>query len=396
MTQIYTFSNVMKKISALLLFHIFISCTSKPDIHKKQLLAIESVKINQGCTMDIQAKYIVRYNFENGQLVSKDTLNTNKEGLSNFQIKLFRQTSDSVFIYKNKYIISSRGAIFDLETKTFTNVNQRGANGHPIEFPTEYVNDIYEETGYLLKRESYYPTRGILSPDKKHGLQSYNLMNVQPIINAGEILLFDSTNTQQTIVHTGGMGTHISNVANQQAHIPVYWLDNRTFMYAKYLFPVIDSLADIEMHKVDIYTKSDEKLCTINRVSKAILNARFYTDVIGNLLFVHNEIVYQLNKKSNTISEIHYEEQDHGFKTEISFLHFLNKKEQTITFNDLPIGKFYYLNSSAKTSEGYIAIAALKAPICSGNDMKIWNSYTKEWITIHSFASIIPIGWIEE
>lgn len=389
----------MKEISVLLFFHIFISCTLKPDIHKKQLLVIESVNINQGCTMSSRAKYIVRYNFENGNLISKDTLNTNNEDLSVFQINSSHKTRDSVFIYKNKYIISSKGAIFDLQTKMFINVNQRGTSNNPIDFPTEYINDIYEETGYLLKRESYNSIKGILSPDKQHGLQAYNAENVELIKNVGEILLFDSTNTPQTIVHTGRMGTYISSASNQSPQIPIYWLDNKTFIYAKYLLPTSDSLTNIEMHKVDIYTKSDENICMIDRVSAAMLNAFFSTDAIGNVLFVHNEIVYQFNKKLDTISEIIYEEQGHGFKTKIAFWNIFDTTAQTITFNDQPIGTFHYFNTLAKTSEGYIAISTLKKhefASTTGNDIKIWNTYTKEWTTISSFTSTVPIGWIEE
>jgi len=388
-------------VAILLFSQLLLSCSPKSEVvqtkqisskdHNRKLLVIENAFYTSNGKLR-SYPHFVTYNFENGVLVSKDTLTDEKQSIYNFE---YGNTQN--FIYKNRYAIAPLGgAVFDAKLKILLLDKEDHfveSIGDSLIFHREdnrgfghFLFDLKTQTYTLLKDESYTIVNGILSPDRKHGLKTYWGQREYFITKHLRLLLYDSTNKETTIVATGGMGTYLSHGSSDIAEIPVYWLDNSTFIYAKYLFPPVNDATTIEMRKVNLHEKSDENLCIIDTVKDAGGNARFYKDAAGNLIFEHDDIPYRFNKEMNQVSQLHPEQKTlfislgHNFECELPF----DNSKDELRYNHKPIGdiRYYY---EAKTSEGYIAF----------DGISVWSAYSNKWTTIKSPWLKSIVGWIE-
>ena len=388
--------------SLFLFSQLLLSCSPKSEVvqtkqiyskdHNRRLLVIENAFYTENKKL-YSYPHLVAYNFEEGELVYKDTLTDKTADLYDFQD--YGNVNSS--IYKNRYILSPLGGtLFDIQTKTIL-LKDGGSLVESIgdslifhlqrfETDTYYLYNLKTHTCTKLKNGSYIEVNGILSPDRKHGFKTYWGQREYPITKHLRLLLYDSTNKEITIVGAGGMGTYLSHGSSDIAEIPAYWLDNSTFIYAKYLFPPVNDATTIEMRKVNLHDKSDEKLCVIDTVKDAGGNARFYKDAAGNLIFEHDDIPYRFNKEMNQISQLHPEQKTlfvslgHNFECELPF----DNSKDELRYNHKPIGdiRYYY---EAKTSEGYIAF----------DGISVWSAYSNKWTTIKSPWLKSIIGWIE-
>ncbi len=388
----------MKRLFLLLIISIFINCTSKTEVEqipqlvtkesKRKLLVIE----NAFYTLNGKLRsypHLVAYNFEQGELVSKDTLTDKTVDLSDF--KEYGNVCNS--IYKNRYIISAvGGTLFDIQTKTIL-LKDGGSLiesiGDSLIFHLQrfnideyYLYNLKTHTCIQLKHGSYIEVNGTCSPDKKHGLETYWGMREYPIKKHAQLFLFDSNNNKKTIVSNGGMETYLSGFSSEISKIPLHWLDNSTFIYAKYLFPPINKLTKIEIHKVIIKNGLDEKLCTIDSVTESFENGEFCTDTSGNLVFQDSKKAYVFDKilKNNTQIELISKAIGHDF----NFIYSPNYEKTELLFTHKSIRNNIVLYRF-KTTEGYIAI----------DEISVWSTYNNKWTNIKSNWIVCKIGWIE-
>lgn len=356
--------------------------------HKRKLLVIENAFYTENEKLR-SYPHLVTYNFEEGELVSKDTLTDKTVDLSDF--KDYGNISNS--IYKNRYIISGLGGtIFDIQTKTILLKNGGSlveSIGDSLIFHLQrfnineyYLYNLKTHTCTKLKKGSYIEVSGKLAPNKKHGLETYWGMREYPIKKGAQLILFDSTNNKKIIVSNGGMATYLLSSSSEISEIPVNWLDNSTFVYAKYLFPPINNLTNIEIHKVTIKNGADEKLCTIDSVKQSFDNGEFCTDTSGNLIFHDSQKAYVFDKNLKHPSQIELISKaiDNNFK----FIYSPDFKKAELLFKQNSIDDDVILYGF-KTTEGYIAI----------NEISVWSTYSNKWTRIDSHWFVSKIGWMK-
>lgn len=394
----YSFFSINILGPLLLFTQLLVSCVPKSEEdktkyvsseeHKRKLLVIENAFYTENGKLR-SYPHLVSYNFEEGELVSKDTLTDKTVDLSDF--KDYGNVCNS--IYKNRYIISSvGGTLFDIQTKTIllkdggSLVESIGDSliFHLQRFDVDayYLYDLKTHTCTKLENGSYIEISGALSPDKKYGIKPSGEGLPIHTQKDYQLILFDSANKEKTIVAAAGMGTYLSGFSSSFAEIPTYWLDNSTFIYAKYLFPSINKLTKIEIHKVTIKNGSDEKLCTIDSVNESFENGEFCRDTSGNLVFQDSKKAYVFDKslKNNSQIELISKAIDHDFK----FIYSPDFKKSELLFKQNSI-KDNVILYGFKTTEGYIAI----------DEISVWSKYSNKWTTINSHWFVSKIGWIE-
>lgn len=111
------------------------------------------------------------------------------------------------------------------------------------------------------------------------------------------------------------MGTYLLGHSSYFAEIPTYWLDNSTFIYAKYLFSPIN----IEIRKGNIYDKSDKILCTIDSVKDSFDNGKFHKDNEGNLIFYDSNKAHQFIENISHFSQINLISESIGYDFETRY-----------------------------------------------------------------------------
>ncbi len=388
-----------KPLGILLLFSLLLlSCTLKSDTekttlptsedHKRKLLVIENAFYTENGKLR-SYRHLVSYNFEQGILLSKDTLTDKTVDLSGFND--YGNVCNS--IYKNRYIISAvGGTLFDIKTKKIL-LNDVGSLVDSIgdslifhlqkfDIDAYYLYNLKTTEYAKLTSGSYINVEGKHSPDKKHGLKTYVDSREMYTTKNYQVILFDSINNKETIISTGGMATYLLSSSSEVAEIPVHWLDNAHFIYAKYLFPPINDLTSIEIHKVNIHSKSDEKVCAIDSVKKSFENGTFQKMPSGNIIFYDSNKAYELDKSLTHLSAKELISKSIGYDFEINYSPDFIKtsllfKGESIK-QDCPLYGF-------KITEGYIAT----------DELSVWSTYTNKWTTIKSNWIVSNVGWIK-
>jgi len=386
-------------LGIILFSQLLLSCSPKSEVdktkpasedHNRKLLVIENDFYTKNNKLRINL-HLVAYNFEEGKYVSKDTL-------CNFKPATLDEYETYSF-YKNRYIISKHGFIFDLQTKKVllnTDYKFLSHTGDSlIYYKYEYLKlggYVYDlktnsftritNSGLCTKNTSYDKITGTLSPDTKHGLKSQGA-TWNPTKEL-QLVLYDSSNTLLTIVKEGGMGTYQSGFSSDFGTIPVYWLNNSSFIYAKYLYPEVKYQVNVEIHKVNIDTKADQRLCIIDTIEGTLGDAEFYRDELGDLLLEHGDKKYLFNKDLTQVHSILFENKGNDFELEVG----IYKKTLEIKHDTITLGKFAFYSPEVKTTKNHIALFSDKG-------IRVWNNYTKEWTFLSSPWHRDIIGWIE-
>ena len=392
----------MKTLLTIITFLFFIQCNGQI---RHQRLVIAEFRIDTPRAGNFT--FLVSYNFDNGNLKSKDTIfgaETFRKDTSGRYSRYVRFEFGKNFIYKNRYIISGSGNVIDIEKKKL--VIEDGddfveAIGDTLIF--HRVNS-YTGTGFLmlnLKTGRY----GFInsnkwdedksrrsSPDKKHYL------SIDKTEIPYKICLHTLKGNKQSIVCDAGYGPPMFG-GSQRPNIETYWLDNHSFLYAVHRVGNPDSsiiyaserfhhlmyLSTVTLRRFDIETKSDKTFFVIDSVRQGNTNGEFFIDGIGQKIYRTSGFNYFLvDTFHQTLVAYPFLELGNGFSVETA----LNPDKKTVRFNQLEIGN---LQPSRKVvGKGIIAVEQ------GQNKINIWSDITKAWTSIEIPWINNFIGWIDE
>ncbi|MFT5822377.1 MAG: hypothetical protein ACI8ZM_003633 [Crocinitomix sp.] len=363
---------------------------------KNALLIAEYEKNEEGIG---SYAHLVRYNFTDGMLESKDTILSASTLKGQHQGSNVRYDLGNNFVYKNRYVISGTGNVIDTQTKSLVMEESDElieVRGDSIIF---HRDNIFTGTGYLVcdltnraygfvKDKNFMNVKGIHSPNHLWGLE------IDQSELPYKIVLHHKNNRVGVIINDCGRGTLLSPLASTSPNVPVFWIDNQQFIYAT--FKTSDSidkdLAMVTIHKVNLKSKVSEIIAIIDSVAPAISRSRFTTNPEGKIIFNCAKGKFEIdNKRALAIGASSV---GNGF----SISHYSNEKYgRKIVHENKEIGKIR-CNYKAKTTAGFIGLeyADVRSNLGSTKGVKVWNNITNEWKTIEvPFISSI-IGWIEK
>lgn len=335
--------------------------------------------------------YLVRYNFQQGQVISKDTILGAPVTRKDIYGSYVRFDLGRNFIYNNRYVISGTGNVIDIKTKSLVIEDADdfiAAYGDSLIF---HRDNLFTGTGYLLlklktqdyrfiKDKSYRSIKGLLSPDLKHGIM-VDRSNIPY-----KILLCNSPNACKTIVDNCGSGTKMSHSSNNFPEVATLWIDNSTFVYANHS-------SNLEIRKVNIETKTDELLGIIDSVPPAFSNSHFSFDPNNALLFTCSKGTFMVAQNAKSLLALN--ERNHGnyFKSDLT----RDKMGVSISYKNEIIGKLWCNSYKAATTTDYFAVeyGETGSNLAYPKGFMIWSVENKKWETIDIPWLCTVIGWTE-
>ena len=350
--------------------------------------------------------YLVSYNFENGQLQSKDTIlgaetfRKDKKGRYN---RYVRFEFGRNFIYNRRYVVSGTGNVIDIKEKKL--VIEDGddfisAHGDTMIF---HRANIFTGTGYLLldlktgeyrflnhderNRDKFIRS----SPDGAHYL------SIDRSKIPYKIFLNDTSGQNRAVVIDAGHGPNISG-GSQFPTIETYWLTNRTFLYTIHKLGGVDStqfdstqrfysklFSKVTLHHFDIASYHDTVFYSLDSVKQGDVNDRFFKDEIGQLVYRTSAYdYYRVDSVQKRLLLYPFYELGNDF----SFENKPGPDGNKIFYQGLEIGIMRPF--SRVVGRGVIAFEQ------GENRINVWSAHTQNWskIDIPWISSLV--GWVDE
>lgn len=367
----------MRQLISILLFIIYSICFGQTE-KIESLLVAEFVKND---VMVGNTTHLVKYNFSNGALTSKDTI------FSNGPHKNVVVYGDKSILYKNRYLIASSGAIIDIQkSELLLNGYNRFIDtiGNSIIFSTGNVNikgyqifDLDFRTYELKNDSNLYSPSGIYSPNYKW------VIEVEP----GQTILKDTYTKKIVKVFT--RGTYLSMFSSQRSCVPVLWIDNENILFAN-----ISNSGIVEIMNFNIVSKKEALVVTIDSVPTGLVNASFYFNPENKIIFQCAKGLIEIDLDKNTCFQNEFSSIGNNF--EIEYEH-QNSYGRVIKCAGKEIGRFWCNYKSARTTDGHIAIEYGDTGSNLGypKGIKIWNNINKTWLDVELPWIDTIISWTE-
>ncbi|MBX3239090.1 MAG: hypothetical protein KIT80_09940 [Chitinophagaceae bacterium] len=304
------------------------------------------------------------------------------------------------FIYKNRYIISGTGNVIDAERGELViqeSDNFVEASGDTLIF---HRNNIFTGTGFLylnLKNNEYkfvdnkkrhYDLN--FCPDKKQSL--YVDRSQLPY----KIVLKREKVKEKIIVADAGNGPNLRG-GSQFPSIRTYWLDNTSFLYSvhKTVYPIKEDIySEVLLRKFNTSTNEDIVFTKIDSIGIGVLNDKFYTDGIQNIIYrTSSGKEYIIDTTANTIMPYLAYQFGFGFSTDNEFS---NDYGRIIRYEGSEIGRFWCSVESVSKNGIAIEYGDIGSNLGYPKGFKVWTIKSKTWITVDVPWLCAIIGWIEK
>ncbi|HLP35638.1 hypothetical protein [Lacibacter sp.] len=344
--------------------------------------------------------YLIAYKFVNGVLFSKDTIAgfpTNKKGVPGSYVRFDLGEN---FIYKDRYIISGTGNVIDIETGTLVieeSDNFVESSGDTLVF---YRNNIFTGTGFLhlnLKTSEYKFVNHkeriydiSFSPDQKQGL--YVDRSVLPY----KIILKRNGYKDKIIVPDAGNGPNLKG-GSQFPTIRTYWLDNTSFLYTvhKIIYPIKEEVySEVSIRKFNTLENNDLLFTKLDSINSGILNDKFYTDGIHNIIYrTSSGKEYIIDTMNSRLLPYPSYQFGFGFSTDN---YFSKEYGRIIRYNESEIGRFWCSIQSVSKSAVAVEYGEVGSNLGYPKGLKVWTTESKSWTTIDVPWLCAIIGMIED
>lgn len=324
--------------------------------------------------------HLVNYNFINGDLSSIDTIVISK---------LFNDIASFESIYKDRYLINIQGQVIDLKTQKIIKEETDDfimARGDTLIFDGNAYCDEECYTELNLKTKKYQVVDNdffilkddLHSPNYKYSISSNNRKGYF----GNEIILKHRNQEESVIVEDAGLGTPLKNVSAYEQAVPLYWFDSETFLFA-YFF----SFAQIRM--VNIIDGSNQVITRIDSIPSSTLNAYFYEDSTGEIVFSCEKGKYRIDLKESKHEKYQRIKLQHDFSQEAE----PDSLGAEIFYLNESLGKLWHRRP--KTIENHIAVEYGETGSNLGYPagIKVWNATSKDWTTINIPALFEVVGW---
>ena len=346
---------------------------------KKLIVAEEAPKRKIGDKLS----YVLAYKFIDGRLVSKDTLLSAPNHLSN------------AILYKNRYIVSDKGCVIDLTTKSvILNID---ATFDKFSGDTLYYNPLDNFIFNLATKK--------LEIDKNAIAHKYNeqvMADKKYIVKilsekAFEYrLLIADTKANDTILISDKFKGTLLSVYSSFLPEPSFKSINDSFLiYADYIYndstkhsSQANQYSKININLINIKNRSIETIGIIDSAKPAVSPARFEMQKENELIFNCSKGEFIIDFNNKKIGAKTFDKLGFGFE-----MHEANKEKlKIIKHNGIEIGEFQAIAYGAKSIDSFVALYYLKTPSSKRNGIKAWNGITKKWTEIPTIGDII--GWI--
>jgi hypothetical protein len=335
------------------------------------LLAVECEAARGTC--DIQN--LVRYRFNKGELVSKETIYTTKDLGVRFDL-------GENHIYRNRFVITNWGDVIDIENKKLLhegegefvavegdqiihNVRRDGRRGY-------FVYDLKLNRYGRLRLPSKWTLPGLLSPDQTKSAEGDNR----------KIWLYRLNGKRKLLGSGFAVNVDISaSIVNFRA--PVFWLDNHRILTQTGNGKLVVVRLDGSVQRiVDI---------PVERPGGSLPS--FYLSEEGKPVYQCSEGEFIIDVKNRSYAPYDWVGLGHQFDVEAE-----NNPAfgNIIRYRGTEIGRLW--SGTSRITDGYLAVeyGEVGSNLGYPKGIKVWSRDTGKWTTIDSKWLSTIIGWVDE
>jgi hypothetical protein len=392
----------MRNIKIFFVFLFVLSTISSCEYHDDlQRVSLIVANIDDSNSEFDRTQDLIKYDFENGEHVSTETIVTNPGGQLRFNCEKSR-------VYRNRYVITDFGDIVDITTRQF--IHQGGSG-------PEYTRLLGLEGDYVFiyqpQTEKYYyfnlanlETReledpgswslpGVLSPDGTMSVTSIGW-------NEGQIWLHYLNGETEMLGE--GFFVEYSLLSSSRSGVPLLWLNNERVLTQKSNEEIV--IVTIEGSVTPVVNIDLNHLDYAPSEYKGALKAKLFKDFNGNIIYAisligpdgkfrYNRFVIDVENESYSTYDPEWIPLGHKFE-------YSSREGYTIIrYDGYEIGQEQcFTEGYEQTIKGHIAITRQESCDYYPTSVRVWSSANEEWTSMDfefpvwiTYSSII--GWIE-
>ena len=346
------------------------SIQSHVSNHNAALLVVECEAKNGLC----ETQHLVRYRFRDGVQVSRDVVLADPDTSFNL---------GGNHIYQNRYVITRWGDVVDVEKKKLLHDGEGDFVGTDGIRVIQHVNrsdvkgfffyDLESNRYARLKSPGKWALPGLLSPDQTRSVHA-------PEFGDNEIWLHAPKRKKKLLGSKFRVGATGSCSFPTP---PVLWLDNKRILTQRTIgeLVILHLNGRVEpMLKIPISDTSGSPP-SLERDSE------------GRIIYAWSGGIHILDVENKKYLPYEWAPLGHGFELSVGFN---QSYGEIIRFNGQEIGRWW--SSTAITTEGFVAMiyGDVGSNLGYPKGVKVWNSASKEWVTIDAKWMNTIVGWIAE
>ena len=392
----------MNSIKVFFVFFIVLCTASSCEYHDDlQRVSLIVANIDDSNSEFDRTQDLIKYDFENGEHVSTETIVSNPGGQLRFNCERSR-------VYRNRYVITDFGDIVDISTRQFIH---RGGNGSGftrllgVEGDYIYINQPSTDVYYYfnlanletkeLEDPGSWSLPGVLSPDGTMSVTSIGW-------NEGQIWLHYLNGETEMLGE--GFFVEYSLLSSSRSGVPLLWLDNERVLTQKSNGEIV--IVTIEGSVTPVVNIDLNHLDYAPSEYKGALKAKLFKDFNGNIIYAisligpdgkfrYNRFVIDVENESYSTYDPEWIPLGHKFE-------YSSREGYTIIrYDGYEIGQEQcFTEGYEQTIKGHIAITRQESCDLYPTSIRVWSSANEEWTSIDfefpvwiTYSSII--GWIE-
>ena len=327
---------------------------------------------------------IYKYNFVNHVYNGKEvvmTFNGKKDGKD-----YVRFDEGENIVYQNRYLVSPRGYIIDLEDKVILHDAPAKVIRCTNDSVIFFINDVFSGAYYSyynLKTRKY---ADIPSKDFKPNIGQNVEFDQQK--SPYKLFYYPKGGDKTLLMEDAGHGG-VSSVEKKQ-DIPIHWIDDDSF-----LFPYI-KITDLEgsVVKYTISNKKTKIIGSFNSTSKLSAAYKFQSGLNGLIEFSFKDKLYLINPVKETMLISFYKEIGTDYSVSVD----AKAGSRSIYYKGVEIGKNNFEINNFKASENYAAIICNVKMGASSykRDLSVYSAFKGKWETIFTENIVSIAGWIKQ
>lgn len=338
----------------------------------------------EGETTHELKQVIYKYNFVNHAYTGKESIMTihgKKEGK-----EYLRFDEGGNVLYQNRYLISPKGCILDLQEKKVLHDAPAKLVKCTNDSVIFYINDPFSGAYY-----SYYN----LSQKKYADISD---VNFKPLVGQNveidqqkspyRLIYYPKGKEKQTLMDDAGHGGVSAN--GNKVEVPIFWINNDAF-----LFPYI-KITDLEgsIVKYTLSTKTQKVIGSFNSVSKAPTSFRFEQKKNGLVEFMFKDKLYLIHPIKESMLITFYKDMENDYSVSVDSRPGIGR---LVYLKGVEIGKNNFELNNFKSSENYAAVICniKMGESAKKRDLSIYSVFKEKWETIFTEHIVSLEGWIK-
>ncbi len=327
---------------------------------------------------------VYMYNYNNSSFVSKEKIMT-LEGKKDGKDYMRFDVGDITF-YKNRYMISSSGDVVDLESK----VIMYDGNARLVRCSNDsvilYINDVF--LGKLISFYSIQTNKySEIKDETFKGLVRQNI-EIDRSKAPYKLIYVHKNQPKETLMPDAGRGE--VSATNTKNNIPIYWLDDYTFLFPKMKVSNLEG----SIVKYNITTKTAKEFGVFNSATNMPLNFKIDKGMgKAYLEFYFKDKMYLINPTKETMLLVNYKDYENNFSVEVVAK---ANNGKAVYYKGKEIGKEHFeLNKVKPTLNYFAAIKEIKIDDeVAQQGIVLYNVEKKVWEKIQSEDVLYLVGWI--